>query len=59
MLVLTRRKDESIVIGSGPEAVRVTVVKISRGKVRIGIAAPRTTPVHRREVAESPKGGGQ
>jgi carbon storage regulator len=50
MLVLSRKKQESIVVG---EDVRITVVAIGYGQVRIGIEAPRTTPVHRGEVYEA------
>lgn len=47
MLVLSRKKNESIVIGGN---VQVTVVQIRDGKVQIGIAAPRDVPVHREEI---------
>jgi len=47
MLVLSRGKDESIMVG---ENVEVTVVDIRGNKVRLGITAPRWVPVHRREV---------
>jgi carbon storage regulator len=50
MLVLTRGKDESIVIG---EDVEVKVVDVRGNTVRLGISAPRSIPVHRREVYES------
>jgi carbon storage regulator len=49
MLVLTRRGGEEIKIG---DTVRVLVVKIGSGKVRIGIMAPKELPVHRAEFAE-------
>jgi carbon storage regulator len=47
MLVLSRTLGESIVIG---EDIRVTVVEIDRGKVRIGIEAPREVPIYREEL---------
>ena len=47
MLVLTRKIGEAIVIGA---SIRVTVVAISGGKVRIGIAAPKEVVVDRQEV---------
>lgn len=47
MLVLTRRKDESIMVG---EDVQVTIVDIRGNVVRLGITAPRSIVVHRREV---------
>lgn len=50
MLVLSRRRDESIYIG---DDVIITVVDIRGDKVRLGIEAPRETGVHRREVYEA------
>ena len=50
MLVLSRQKDESIIIG---ENVEVTIVDVRGDKVRLGITAPKEIPVHRREVYEA------
>jgi carbon storage regulator len=50
MLVLSRQRDESIVIG---ENVVVTIVDIRGDKVRLGIEAPGEVPVHRREVYDA------
>lgn len=50
MLVLSRQRDESIIIGDN---VTVTVVDIRGDKVRLGIQAPQEIPVHRREVYEA------
>ncbi len=47
MLVLSRRKDEAVVIGG---TVVVTVVAIEGDRVRLGVQADRTVPVHRGEV---------
>ena len=47
MLVLTRKKNESIVIN---DVIRITVVEIRGDKVRLGIEAPREIEVHRQEV---------
>jgi carbon storage regulator len=47
MLVLTRKKDQSIVIG---DDIKITIVDIRGDKVRLGIDAPRSVPVHRKEV---------
>ncbi len=52
MLVLSRHRDESIVIG---DDIVVTVVDIRGDKVRLGIEAPSEIPVHRREVYEAIK----
>ena len=50
MLVLSRQKDESIIIG---DDVEVTIVDVRGDKVRLGITAPKSIPVHRREVYEA------
>ncbi len=50
MLVLSRRKDETIVIG---EDIRVTVVDIRGDTVRLGITAPKSIPVYRKEIYEA------
>lgn len=50
MLVLSRHKGEKIFIGSGAEQVVVTVVDIDRGKIRLGIEAPKSTPIYREEL---------
>ena len=47
MLVLTRMKDESLMIG---DDVEITIVDVRGDKVRLGINAPRTTSVHRKEI---------
>jgi len=50
MLVLSRQRDESIMIGDN---VVVTIVDIRGDKVRLGIEAPSEIPVHRQEVYEA------
>ncbi|MEM9185028.1 MAG: carbon storage regulator CsrA [Planctomycetota bacterium] len=50
MLVLSRQRDESIIIGDN---VVVTIVDVRGDKVRLGIDAPVEIPVHRREVYEA------
>jgi carbon storage regulator len=52
MLVLSRYRDEQIVIG---DEIVLTVVDIRGDKVRIGIDAPTSVPVHRREVYDAIK----
>jgi carbon storage regulator len=47
MLVLTRKSNQSIMIG---EEIEVSVLSVIGEKVRIGIQAPRSVPVYRREV---------
>ena len=56
MLVLSRYRDESIHIGND---VVVTIVDIRGDRVRIGVEAPSDVSVHRREVYEAIKNGGQ
>jgi len=50
MLVLSRQRDESIMIG---DKVVITIVDIRGDKVRLGIEAPNEVPVHRQEVYEA------
>ena len=50
MLVLSRQKDESIMIG---DEVEITIVDVRGDKVRLGINAPREISVHRKEVYEA------
>src|SRR6185503_7706197 len=50
MLVLSRQRGEAIMIG---EETEVTIVDIRGDKVRLGIKAPRTTSVHRKEVFDA------
>ena len=52
MLVLSRQRDETIMIG---DEVEVTIVDIRGDKVRLGISAPRHVAVHRKEVYEAIK----
>jgi len=47
MLVLTRKKGESLLIGEG---VEITIIDISEGKVRIAINAPREVQIIRSEI---------
>jgi carbon storage regulator len=48
MLVLSRKLGEKIVIGDN---IVITVVKIDRNQIRIGIEAPQRVPVYREEIA--------
>jgi carbon storage regulator len=47
MLVLSRKIGEKITIG---ENITITVVEIDRGKIRLGIEAPRSVPIFRQEL---------
>jgi carbon storage regulator len=49
MLVLTRKPDQSIIIGSD---IEITVLEVRGEQVRLGIRAPRSVAVHRKEVFE-------
>lgn len=51
MLVLSRHKNEQIVINNGE--IVLTVVDIRGDKVRLGIEAPKEVPVHRKEVHDA------
>ena len=50
MLVLSRKRDERIVIGDN---IVITVVEVRGDKVRLGIEAPAEVPVHRQEVIDA------
>ena len=52
MLVLSRKKDESIVIN---ENIVVTIVEVRGDKVRLGIEAPEEVTIHRREIYDAIK----
>jgi carbon storage regulator len=50
MLVISRKKDESILIGDG---IKITVVETGDGRVRIGVDAPKEVRIIRAEAAEA------
>jgi len=52
MLVLTRKAGEGIIIG---DDIKITVIELKGGGVRIGIDAPREMKVHRQEVFDKIK----
>ncbi len=62
MLVLSRKSKESVVVG-GPGAfeplLKVTVLEIKEGRVRLGFEANKDIPVHRSEVWEQIRAAGQ
>lgn len=49
MLVLTRKLGQEIIIGDN---IRIMVVDIDRGKIRLGVQAPKEIPVYRAELLE-------
>ena len=50
MLVLTRKKNQSILIG---DQIKITVVEIRGGRVRLGIDAPKGIAINRQEIHEA------
>lgn len=50
MLVFTRQKGEQIIIN---DDITITIVSFVNGKVRVGIEAPKSIPVHRKEVHDA------
>ena len=62
MLVLSRKNDESVVIGGSDQfepVLKVTVLEISDGRVRLGFEVDKDVPVHREEVWERIRASGQ
>lgn len=53
MLIFTRKKGESIIIG---EDIKVTIIRHNLDQVRIGIDAPRNISVDREEIREKKRG---
>lgn len=54
MLLIVRKINESIMIN---DDIKITVVDTGNGRVRLGIEAPRSVPVHRLEVYDQIKSG--
>lgn len=54
MLVLSRKLGERIMIGTGADQVVLTIVEIDRGKIRIGIEAPKDVVIMREELLPRP-----
>ncbi|SCJ98134.1 Carbon storage regulator homolog [uncultured Clostridium sp.] len=52
MLVITRKKDEAVLIG---DDIEITVVKLEDGSVKLGISAPKDKTILRKEVYEKVK----
>ena len=50
MLVLSRQRDESIIIG---DDIEIVIVDVRGDKVRLGINAPREVSVHRKEIYDA------
>ena len=60
MLVLTRKSQEAVVVGGSAgfeRLLKVTVLEISNGKVRLGFEVDKAVPVHRWEVWERMRTG--
>ena len=49
MLILSRKKNESIIIDGN---IEVQIIAMDDGKVKIGVSAPKTVSIHRKEVYE-------
>jgi carbon storage regulator len=50
MLILTRKKDESILIGKN---IKLKIISIEEGKVKIGIEAPKDVEILRKELLDT------
>lgn len=53
MLILSRKRNEQIVISHPAGDIEIMVVEIRGDNVRLGITAPKEVPVHRREVFDA------
>ena len=53
MLVLSRRREESIIIGDGLDAIEIKIVRIGPDQVKLGINAPKTVNIHRKEIYQA------
>ena len=53
MLTLTRKPEETIIIGEGSEQIEITVKEIRRNQVRLGISAPDNMRIYRKELLVS------
>jgi carbon storage regulator len=53
MLVLSRKRNEKIIIGEGANQVRLVITNIKGDKVRIGLEAAASVPIHREEVYDA------
>jgi carbon storage regulator len=52
MLILSRKKNEAVIITVGDQRIRVTLVAIRGDKVRLGFDASKTVTIHRTEIQE-------
>ena len=52
MLTLTRKPEETIIIGEGTKRIEVTVKEIRRNQVRLGITAPEDIRIFRKELVD-------
>lgn len=50
MLVLTRPLGTAVIIGEGENLIEVVILGINGNQIKVGIDAPRSIPVHRKEV---------
>lgn len=56
MLCLSRKKGQKIYVGTGADRIEITVVDIDRGKIRLGIVAPKDVPIFRSELLDDEGG---
>ena len=56
MLTLTRKPEETIIIGEGTKRIEVTVKEIRRNQVRLGITAPEDIRIFRKELVDRGNG---
>ena len=59
MLVVTRKKEESLFIGEGDDRVEVSVLRVEGGRVRLGVVAGPGTVIVRDDASEATKAAAQ
>ena len=50
MLVLSRKKNESIIIGKGKDKIKIMIVDVRGDTIRLGFEAPKDVTIHREEI---------
>ena len=55
MLIISRKKDQMITIGDGPEKIEIHILEVGRNRVRLGLKAAKHIPIQTRVYDGAPK----